>query len=318
MSAWEVDVVPGRAGESAAGVGGVPARRRGRFSRHGVRVRAAEPRIPYRQVVIGYAVLGLMAFVSLFPVVTIWLTGFKNQRDLSQSFFGLPSVWRLENFVTAWNTGHFGTFFLNSLVVVVPVVLVSLILSTLAGYAFARWRRFRGSSLLFFLLLLGLMVPFEGVIIPLYYYMRALGLLNTYFALILPQIGLSVAFGTFWMRAHFLSSEPELLDAAAVDGAGPLQTLRLVLLPLSGPALMTLAVLFFTWTWNEFLLALVLAPNQTVQTLPVGLGFFVGQHTSDIPLLAAGASIVSVPIVIVFVIFQRSFIRGLLSGAVKG
>ncbi len=306
------------AGATAADLAHRRSRDKRGFGRAGIRTRAGEPRIPYRQVVIGYTVLALMAFLSLFPVLTIWLTGFKSRQDLAQSFVGLPTVWRWENFVSAWNQGHFSQFFINSLVVVIPVVVVSLILSTLSGYAFARWRTFRGSGFMFFLLLLGLMVPFEGVIIPLYYYERSLGLLNTYPGLILPQIGLSVAFGTFWMRAFFLSAEPELLDAAAVDGAGPLQALRLVMLPLAGPALMTLSVLFFTWTWNEFLLALVLAPNQTVQTLPVGLGFFVGQHTTDIPLLAAGASIVSVPIVIVFIIFQRSFIRGLVSGAIKG
>ena len=294
-----------------------PRRAHGRFTRAGVRLRPGESATPYWHAVGGYAVLGLMAFVSLFPVITIWLTSFKTTKDLANSFFGLPSVWHWENLVEAWTTGHFSKFFTNSLVVVVPVVVVSLVLSTLAGYGFARWR-FRGSGALFFVLLLGLMVPFEGVIIPLYYYMKSLGLLNTYWALILPQIGLSVAFGTFWMRAFFLSAERELFDAAAVDGAGPLQTLRLVMLPLARPALMTLGVLVFTWTWNEFLLALVLAPSQTVQTLPVGLGFFVGQHTTDIPLLAAGASIVSVPIVIVFIIFQRSFIRGMVGGAIKG
>jgi raffinose/stachyose/melibiose transport system permease protein len=296
-------------------VGMVP--RRARLSRGGVRFDRDRAVVPYRQVVGGYAVLAFMAFVSLFPIVTIWLTAFKTNRDLAASFFGLPSAWRWENLLEAWDTGRFSAFFTNSLIVVVPVVVVSLVLSTLAGFAFARWR-FRGSGVLFFLLLLGLMVPFEGVIIPLYYYTRSLGLLNTYWALILPQIGLSVAFGTFWMRAFFLSAEPELLDAAAVDGAGPLQALRLVMLPLAGPALMTLGVLFFTWTWNEFLLALVLAPGGSVQTLPVGLGFFVGQHTTDIPLLAAGATIVSVPIVVVFVVLQRSFIRGMVGGAIKG
>jgi raffinose/stachyose/melibiose transport system permease protein len=265
----------------------------------------------------GYAVLGLMAVISLFPVVTIFLTGLKTDADLMNGFFSLPTVWHWENFSKAWDQGHFGSFFVNSVIVVVPVVAISLVLSTLAGFGFARWQ-FRGSGVLFFLLLLGLMVPFEGVIIPLYYYMKAVGLLNTYWALILPQIGMSVAFGTFWMRAFFRSAEPELLDAAAVDGANPLQALWRVMLPLAGPALVTLGVLFFAWTWNEFLLALVLVSDMSVRTLPVGLGFFVGQHAADVTLLAAAASIVCAPIIVVFVVFQRNFIRGMVSGAIKG
>lgn len=288
-----------------------------RVSRAGVRFRADAPAIPYWRVLTGYAVLGLMAVVSLYPVLLIWLTGFKTDAELLDGFFTLPSTWHWENFVQAWTDGHFGSFFVNSVIVVVPVVFISLVLSTLAGFGFARWR-FRGSTVLFFAILLGLMVPFEGVIIPLYYDMKALGLLNTYWALILPQIGMSVAFGTFWMRAFFLTAEPELLDAAAVDGANPVQALVKVMLPMAGPALLTLGVLFFTWTWNEFLLALVLVSDTAVRTLPVGLGFFMGQHSADVTLLAAGATIVSLPIVIVFVVFQRSFIRGLVSGAVKG
>lgn len=292
-------------------------RRHGHFSRAGVRFRTDERPAPYARVLAGYAVLGLMAFISLFPIVTIWMTGFKSEADLVKGFFTLPTTWHIENLATAWNQGHFGTFFTNSVIVVVPVVLISLVLSTLAGFGFARWR-FRGSNLLFFLFLLGLMVPFEAVIIPLYYYMKALGLLNSLWALILPQIGQSVAFGVFWMRAFFLTAEPDLIDAAGVDGANPLQALRLVMLPLAGPALLTLGVLIFTWTWNEFLLALVLVQDPAVETMPVGLGFFVGQHSADQTLLAAAASIVSAPIIIVFIVFQRNFIRGMVSGAVKG
>jgi raffinose/stachyose/melibiose transport system permease protein len=292
-------------------------RPRGRVSRSGVRFHADQRPISYGRMVAGYAVLCLMAFVSLFPIATIWMTAFKTEADLTKGFFTLPTTWHFENFALAWNQGHFGTFFFNSVIVVVPVVLIALVLSTLAGFGFARWR-FRGSNVLFFLFLLGLMVPFEAVIIPLYYFMKSIGLLNTYWALILPQIGQSVAFGIFWMRAYFLTAEPELMDAAAVDGANPLQALRLVMLPLAGPALLTLGVLFFTWTWNEFLLALVLVQDPAVETMPVGLGFFVGEHSADQTLLAAAASIVSAPIIIIFIFFQRTFIRGMVSGAVKG
>jgi raffinose/stachyose/melibiose transport system permease protein len=294
-----------------------PTRSQQRVSNRGVRFARDRAPVAWWRIVLGYLVLGLVGLFAIFPVLTIWVTGFKTDAELLQGYFSLPESWNFDNFIEAWDRGRFGTFFINSVIVVIPVVIGTLVLATLAGFGFARYR-FRGRGVLFFLLLLGLMVPFEAVIIPLYYDFRAIGLLNSYWALILPQIGLSVAFGTFWMRAFFLTAPGELLDAAAVDGATPLQSLRYVLLPLAGPALLTLGVLVFTWTWNEFLLALVLVSDESNRTLPVGLAFFVGQYTSEVPLLAAAATIVSLPIIILFLIFQRNFIRGMVSGAVRG
>ena len=130
-------------------------------------------------------------------------------------------------------------------------------LSTLAGYAFGTMR-FRGSDALFYLLLIGLIFPYEATVIPLYYVFRDAGLTDTYWALILPQIGLSVPFGTFWMRAFFRSTPSALVEASRLDGASSFVTLWRVLLPQAWPAITTMIVLVFMWTWNEFLLALVM------------------------------------------------------------
>jgi raffinose/stachyose/melibiose transport system permease protein len=158
----------------------------------------------------------------------------------------------------------------------------------------------------------------EAVVIPLYHFLNRFDLINTYWALILPQIGLSVSFGTLWMSGFFRSASQDLIDAAAIDGSSRWQTLWLVLWPLARPAVLTLVVLIFMWTWNEFLLALVLVQDEAVRTLPVGLAFFQGRYTADIPRLAAGSLIVAGPIVLVYLLFQRYFIRGMVSGAVKG
>ncbi len=197
------------------------------------------------------------------------------------------------------------------------VVTVATALSILAGYAFGLMR-FRGSEALFYLVLLGLMIPTEAMIVPLYYDMRDLGLIDTYWALILPQIGTSVAFGTFWMRAYFRSVPPSLVEAARIDGASSWFTLWRVLLPLARPAVLTMTVLLFMWTWNEFLLALVMVTDEGLRTAPLGLSFFQGRNTSDLTLLASGSVIVAAPVVILYVFLQRHFIRGMLSGAVKG
>jgi raffinose/stachyose/melibiose transport system permease protein len=171
---------------------------------------------------------------------------------------------------------------------------------------------------LFYVFLLGLMVPVEAMVVPLYFDFRRVHLLDTYWALILPQIGLSVAFGTFWMRAFFVSTPRSLVEAARIDGASSWTTLWRVLVPFGRPAILTMMVLVFMWTWNEFLLALVLVSSEDRRTAPLGLAFFQGQHTSDYTLLAAASVIVATPVVIVYVFLQRHFIRGMLTGAVKG
>jgi raffinose/stachyose/melibiose transport system permease protein len=191
------------------------------------------------------------------------------------------------------------------------------VLSTLSGYAFGAMR-FRGSDALFYLLLLGLIFPYEATVIPLYYVFRSVGLTDSLWALILPQIGLSIPFGTFWMRAFFRSTPASLVEASRLDGANSFSTLWRVLLPQAKPALTTMVVLVFMWTWNEFLLALVMIQSDNLRTAPLGLALFAGANkTTDPTLTAAAAVLVALPVVIVYVFLQRSFIRGMFAGAVK-
>lgn len=271
----------------------------------------------WRQNALTYLILTLFLLVVFMPILGIVLSAFKTNTEVIRGPFALPQQWRVENFVNAWTAGRFSSYFRSSVIVVIPVVVVSIFLSTLTGYAFGTLR-FPGHDLLFYIFLVGIMVPFEAVVIPLYHSLRNVGLINTYWALILPQIGLSVSFGTFWMTGFFRNAPAELIDAAYVDGCNSWQTLWLVLWPLARPAVLTLVVLIFMWTWNEFLLALVLVQSENLRTLPVGLAFFQGRFTSDIPRLAAGALIVAGPILVIYVFFQRHFIQGIVGGAIKG
>jgi raffinose/stachyose/melibiose transport system permease protein len=141
---------------------------------------------------------------------------------------------------------------------------------------------------------------------------------DSYWALILPQSAISVAFGTYWMRAFFRSVPRSLVEAARLDGSSSWSTLWRVILPLGRPAVLTMVVLVAMWTWNEFLLALVMVSDEDLRTAPLGLAFFQGRNTSQLALLAAGSIIVATPIVILFLLLQRHFIRGMLTGAVKG
>ena len=268
-----------------------------------------------RELSLTYAVLGAFSLFALAPVVGIVLTALQDPDGLAAfgSFNGLhPS-----NFMDAWNDGNFGPYLRSSVIVTVVVVTVASVLSILAGYAFGLMR-FRGSQALFYVVLLGLMIPTEAIVVPLYYDYRDAGLTNTYWALILPQIGTSVAFGTFWMRAFFRTVPHSLVEAARIDGASTWFTLWRVVLPLARPAVLTMTVLLSMWTWNEFLLALVMVTDEGLRTAPLGLSFFQGRNQTDLTLLAAGAVIVATPIVLLYVFLQRHFIRGMLSGAVKG
>ncbi len=264
-----------------------------------------------------YLVLTIFMLIVLLPVWGMLMSAFKTDTQITTSPFSLPENWTIENFQQAWTVGKFNVFFKNSVIVTTAVVVSSVFLSTLSGYAFGQLPM-PGKKLLFPLMLLGYMVPFEAVIIPLYNWMNALGLRNTYWALILPQIGLSVSFGTLWMASFFENTPQELVDAATIDGCNRWQTLWLILSPLARPATTTLVVLIFMWTWNEFLLALVMVQTEAMRTLPVGLAFFQGKYTSNISLMAAGAIIVALPTVLIYILFQRFFIRGMLGGAIKG
>ena len=197
------------------------------------------------------------------------------------------------------------------------VVVVSVTLSVLAGYALGTMR-FPGSSLIFFILITGLIIPYESLIIPLYQMFKEWRMLDSLPALILPQIGVSVTLGTFWMRGFFRSTPRSVTEAARVDGAGHFRTLVGVLVPSAWPAILTLSVLIFMYTWNDFLLALVMNPSGRVFTAPLALSFFAGaQRVSDQTVVAAAAVLVAIPVIIFYVLLQRHFVRGFLTGAVK-
>jgi raffinose/stachyose/melibiose transport system permease protein len=175
-----------------------------------------------------------------------------------------------------------------------------------------------GSRLVFLVFLLGLTLPFEGIITPLYYQVRDLGILNTRWAIVLSLIGLFMRFSVFWMRAHFVNMPRDLSEAARMDAATTWQLFWRIHVPLARPALSSLAILLFLWTWNQFLLAIVLVDDPTKRTMAGALGAFQGQWGIDIPLLCAGSLLILTPTLIVFLAFQRQFVSALLQGSLKG
>lgn len=260
-----------------------------------------------------YAILILFALVALAPILTILQAALAPETP-QDALTGPPL--HVENFGRAWEQGRFSEYMLNSVVVGVIVVSMATTFSIMAGYAFGAFT-FRGSQPLFYLFLLGIMVPTEAIVVPLFFDLQALGLTNTVWAIALPQVAQSVAFGTFWMRAYFRGANRSLIEAARLDGAGHHRVLWQVLVPVARPAIVTLLLLTFMWTWNEFLIPLVMSPNAQLRTAPLGLALFQGQYVQGTTLLAAAAVLVALPVVVLYLVLQRHFIQGMLEGAVR-
>lgn len=265
-------------------------------------------RVARSEQIVTHAILVVAALIAVGPLASIIVT------SLQSNAGGLDPA----NYVRAWTQGGFGSALLSSALVAITVVVVTALVSSLAGYALAHLR-VPGGRLILGLLLVGLVLPYEVTVLPLYQLLAGWHLVDTYAALILPQVGLSVPLGVFWMRSFFASVPGELLEAARIDGATRFRVLRSVLLPIGVPAIATLATIVFLFTWNEFLLALVLVPqNQAVQTAPLSLSFFSGaEHGAQPNITAAAAVLVALPIVLAYIVLQRRLITGLTDGALK-
>jgi raffinose/stachyose/melibiose transport system permease protein len=261
-----------------------------------------------------YGLLAILSMIALYPVAAMLIVALnKNRTGTSVSF---SEGFTFENFRRAWDVGSFGSSLVSSTIVATSTMLLVTAVSILAGFAFGVLR-FRGQSLLFYLVILGIIFPVESFVLPLYYQLQSFDLLNSYGGLILAETSFGVAFGAYWMRATFRAVPRSVIDAASIDGAGPWMTLSRILLRPARPAILALMVLYFTWTWNSFLLPLVVLSDGSIQTAPLGMAFFAGRYLTDYPGLAAASLIVSAPVIVVFVVLQRQFFYGLFSGTAK-
>jgi ABC-type glycerol-3-phosphate transport system permease component len=263
---------------------------------------------------------GLLTFLSLlmlFPVILTISTALKTRADVRTNPFGLFTSFSFESIERAWNVGNFGEYMVNTFVLTIPSTVLVVALSTMAGYAFAKLP-FRGRTLVFYLLMLGLLVPFFTYMIPLYFQLQGMGLLDTLPGTILVMTTTGLAFGTVFMRAFFSDLPPELEQAARIDGASEFQVFTKVMLPLVSSGAGALAVFTFLQNWNNLLIPLLYLPGGEWRPLTLGLYLFAGGRTIDIGPLAAGTLITILPIVVLFVALQRQVSQGILGGAVKG
>ncbi|MGZ8624520.1 MAG: carbohydrate ABC transporter permease [Actinomycetota bacterium] len=263
-----------------------------------------------------HLVLFPLALLMVMPMVWMVITSFETLNE-TRHFppILVPSGVRWQNYTQVLEQAPFARWMLNTVVVTTAVVVANLFFCSLAGYAFARIRFF-GRDVVFVLVLATLMIPFQVIMIPTFVIVRSLGLIDTLPVLIVPN--LAGAFGIFLLRQFFRTLPIELEEAARIDGASRLGVLFKIVLPLSGPALATLAVITFLWTWNDFLWPLVTIYSPSNMTLQLGLTTFQGAHQTNTHYLMAATVMSMVPILLLFFVAQRYFIRGIATTGLKG
>jgi multiple sugar transport system permease protein len=263
-----------------------------------------------------YAVLALtVSVVMLLPLVWMVLTSFKPEADIVDFPPRLwPAEWTISHYVDVWDRIPMARLYINTIVFAGTVTVLSLILDSMTAYALARLR-FRGRNVVFVIILVMLMLPFQVTLIPLYDILADLGWTNTLHGLITPRA--TNAFGIFFLRQFFLSLPADLEEAARIDGAGEFRIYRQIILPLAKPALLTLALFHFMYNWNDLLWPLVIIQSSENQTLPAGLAVFAGQHVVEYGLLMAGSVLALVPIVLFFLLIQRRFVDSMATTGIK-
>ncbi|HEX5332790.1 MAG TPA: carbohydrate ABC transporter permease [Cellulomonas sp.] len=267
---------------------------------------------------IRYLVLGVAAVILVYPFVYMLSTSFKTRSlVLSAPLDLIPSNPTLDNYAQALGANNFGRYFLNSAMVAVASTALIVALSSMMAYAFSRLT-FPGKRILFTAIVVGLAIPTMMLIIPQFLLARDLHLLNSLQGLVPFYVGTALGFNTFLLAGFFETIPRELDEAMIVDGAGPWRRYWSLALPLARPALATTVIFAFLGTWDEFAWALTVLNDTDVRTLPIAISLFQGQHSTSWGLVFAASMIAIVPVLIVYIVFQRFFVAGLTTGAVKG
>ena len=271
----------------------------------------------YGRALIQYALLIITALVFVVPLFWVFSASLKDLREI----YTFPPVWiptepKFSNYSEAWSSAPFGRFYLNTIITTFFGVALEVVNAVLTAYALV-FLRFPGKNLIFIAMLAALMVPIHVTILPNFLTIASLGWVNTYQGIILP--GASVAFGAFLLRQHFLTLPREISEAARLDGASHLQTLWYVILPISRPMLVTVALVSVVTKWNDFLWPLVSTNAENMRTLPIGLSYlFSAEGASQWGLIMAATIFVILPVLLLFLRWQKHIVSGLTSGATKG
>ena len=264
-----------------------------------------------------HAVLIAATIICLYPIAFMLMTALKTNKQYLNDTYGLPWPLDFSHFRAAFDGGAFGTWFKNSVILTVGSVALATCSAALAAFAIARMR-WRGQHLLLSINVALMIVPPVVILIPLFVLFVDLSLVSTYRGVILVYAGLTIPFSVYLLTMFFRTVPHEILESALADGASHFRILVQIVLPMSMPALVTLVVVNSLWVWNELLIALVFLPSDELKTLMVGITVFRSRYNLDIPITMAGMLLSSLPMLALYFVGQRYFIRGLIAGAVKG
>lgn len=254
--------------------------------------------------------------ISGLPFIFVIITSFKTTKEYIANLWSWPSALQFANFTDAVE-GGIGRFFLNSLLISVLSVILTLVLASLASFPLAKMR-FRLNRPLFLLFIAGSMIPVHVTLIPIYTLTNRIGIYDTFLALLGPYVAFHLPLAVL-IITEFMSQLPhELEEAARIDGASPFEIFRRIILPLSTPALSTVAIYTFIFVWNEFVFALVLLSSRSNMTLPLGLMQFSGEYSINVPGIMAAVTLASIPIIIFYLVMQERVVAGMVAGAIKG
>lgn len=266
--------------------------------------------------VITYSVLTILSIFYIFPVVWVVISSFKGPSELYRwppTVF--PTDFTLSNFTLAFEKGNFGVFFLNSTLVAITSTLLLLLINSMAGYALAKYR-FRGATFILIAFIATLMIPLEVIMIPIFKVISMVGLYNSLWGIIIPPAATPT--GVFLMRQYLLTVPDDLLEAARMDGASEWRIYWRIILPIAKPILAVLSIFSFMWRWDDFLWPLIVINDPKRYTIQLALSNFIGQYDVDWGSLLAMKVVSMIPVLVVFLIFQKYFVRGMITSGVKG
>lgn len=268
--------------------------------------------------VASHLVLGLWSLIIILPLLWTLMTSFKTTKQIFASPFRLPTKWSFDNYVSAWTTAGIGGFFLNTVIVVGIALMVVMMLGAMCAYVLARFE-FRGSRAIYYMMLAGLTFPVFLAIVPLFFVLQNIGLLNSLPGLILTYVAFALPFTVFFLYPFFQALPDEISEAAEIDGASEWRTFFQVMLPMAKPGMASVAIFNFLGLWNQFLLPVALNTNRDHYVLSQGMASFASQagYAVDTGALFAGVVITVIPVLVMYVIFQRQLHGSVTQGTSK-
>jgi raffinose/stachyose/melibiose transport system permease protein len=269
-------------------------------------------------LVLMYAVMILFTILALYPIFWLLIQSFKTTQEyMSGSKLAFPQFWFFKNYPITWETGKFGGLIINSIIYTSVTVLLVIVLSFMAGFAFAKLPS-RLTPLLHGSFIIGILLTLQSILVPLFLMINAVGLYNTRLGVLIPYIGIGLPMGVYLSTEYIKSIPDALIESARIDGAKYLRIFRSIIMPIASPVATSVAILMITGTWNEFMLINILVSKNEIKSLPVGISMFSGALATDYGKQFAALVIGMTPMIIFYLIFRKQITKGVAAGAVKG